>query len=328
MNLQNSSGNSPYSNTLRKLEGQSFEQLDLTGKLIIKVQLGDDVRRIPIHNEAITYDELVLMMQRVFRSKLKSTDDITIKYKDEDNDLVTIFDSSDLSYAVQYSRVLKLTLFVNNIDNTNRFYQPAQLSEIRKELKQIRDQVNYLLDILEPKVHGEVVSSTIDKRQRDRERDGGQYFSKRHRWGAVPWHKNRDEKNKGKDSHNSREFDPLQNTPTKENNIQDKSDHMVKQEPENKIEPNKVDSHQAQVLQAQTDAQRAIFIQQHAVAAAQQQHAMSAAAQQMAVMQAAQIGLQQQGQPPTAYVPQQQYGMPPQPMMPTGGVFYPQYPSG
>uniref|UniRef100_A0A1B6E0Y6 PB1 domain-containing protein n=3 Tax=Clastoptera arizonana TaxID=38151 RepID=A0A1B6E0Y6_9HEMI len=299
MNLQNSSGNSPYSNTLRKLEGQSFEQLDLTGKLIIKVQLGDDVRRIPIHNEAITYDELVLMMQRVFRSKLKSTDDITIKYKDEDNDLVTIFDSSDLSYAVQYSRVLKLTLFVNNIDNTNRFYQPAQLSEIRKELKQIRDQVNYLLDILEPKVHGEVVSSTIDN-----------------------------EKNKGKDSHNSREFDPLQNTPTKENNIQDKSDHMVKQEPENKIEPNKVDSHQAQVLQAQTDAQRAIFIQQHAVAAAQQQHAMSAAAQQMAVMQAAQIGLQQQGQPPTAYVPQQQYGMPPQPMMPTGGVFYPQYPSG
>lgn len=61
----------------------SVEQLDLTGKLIIKVQLGDDIRRIPIHNEAITYDELVLMMQRVFRGKLSSTDDITIKYKDE-----------------------------------------------------------------------------------------------------------------------------------------------------------------------------------------------------------------------------------------------------
>lgn len=58
-------------------------QMDLTGKLIIKVQLGDDIRRIPIHNESITYDELVLMMQRVFRGKLTANDELTIKYKDE-----------------------------------------------------------------------------------------------------------------------------------------------------------------------------------------------------------------------------------------------------
>lgn len=58
-------------------------ELDLSGKLIIKVQLGDDIRRIPIHNESLTYDELVLMMQRVFRGKLSANDDITIKYKDE-----------------------------------------------------------------------------------------------------------------------------------------------------------------------------------------------------------------------------------------------------
>lgn len=58
-------------------------QLDLTGKLIIKVQLGEDIRRIPIHNEDITYDELLLMMQRVYRGKLSGSDDIVIKYKDE-----------------------------------------------------------------------------------------------------------------------------------------------------------------------------------------------------------------------------------------------------
>jgi protein TFG len=51
--------------------------------VFLQAQLGDDVRRIPIHNEAITYDELVLMMQRVFRGKLSSSDEITIKYKDE-----------------------------------------------------------------------------------------------------------------------------------------------------------------------------------------------------------------------------------------------------
>lgn len=65
------------------------QEIDLSGKLIIKVQLGDDIRRIPIHNEAITYDELVLMMQRVFRGKLTSNDDITIKYKDEGMHFVT-----------------------------------------------------------------------------------------------------------------------------------------------------------------------------------------------------------------------------------------------
>ncbi|EDO42033.1 predicted protein, partial [Nematostella vectensis] len=85
--------------------------VDLSGKLIIKAQLGDDIRRIPIHNEDLTYDELLLMMQRVFRGKLNSSDDVLIKYKDEDGDLVTIFDSSDLSFAKSMSRILRLTLF-------------------------------------------------------------------------------------------------------------------------------------------------------------------------------------------------------------------------
>lgn len=36
-----------------------------------------------IHNESITYDELLLMMQRIFNGKLTANDDLTIKYKDE-----------------------------------------------------------------------------------------------------------------------------------------------------------------------------------------------------------------------------------------------------
>nr|XP_006813318.1 PREDICTED: protein TFG-like isoform X6 [Saccoglossus kowalevskii] len=88
-----------------------FPQIDLSNKLIIKVQLGDDIRRIPIHNEDITYDELLLMMQRVYRGRLNSSDEVTIKYKDEDNDLITIGDNPDLSFAIQCSRILKITLF-------------------------------------------------------------------------------------------------------------------------------------------------------------------------------------------------------------------------
>jgi hypothetical protein len=47
----------------RKKMEESFNKLDLTGKLIIKATLGEDIRRIPIHNDDLTYDELVLMMQ-------------------------------------------------------------------------------------------------------------------------------------------------------------------------------------------------------------------------------------------------------------------------
>lgn len=66
--------------------------MDLSGKLIIKVQLGDDIRRIFIYNEDIIYDELVLMMQRVFRGKFNNDDDILIKYKDEGIIIVNLID--------------------------------------------------------------------------------------------------------------------------------------------------------------------------------------------------------------------------------------------
>ena len=61
----------------------SFLPMDPSGKLIIKVKLGDDIRKIPIFNEDITYDELLLMLQRVFRGKLSNTDEVTLKYQDE-----------------------------------------------------------------------------------------------------------------------------------------------------------------------------------------------------------------------------------------------------
>lgn len=50
---------------------------------MIKVQLGNDIRKMLIHNDDITYDELVLMMQRVYKGSVKQDDELTIKYKDD-----------------------------------------------------------------------------------------------------------------------------------------------------------------------------------------------------------------------------------------------------
>lgn len=123
--------------------------MDLTGKLIIKVSLGDDIRRIPIHNEDITYDELILMMQRVFRDQLTASDDVTLKYQDEDGDLITLFDSADLAAAIAYSRVLKLTLFVNGKMVGDKAAMSVVDQNVKRELRQIRDRINHILDSLD-----------------------------------------------------------------------------------------------------------------------------------------------------------------------------------
>ena len=89
------------------------------------------------------------MMSRVFRDQLQSTDDLTLKYKDEDGDLITLFDSADLAAAIAYSRVLKLTLFVNGkMVRGSKNVGAGVDCNVIKELRNIRDRVNVILDVL------------------------------------------------------------------------------------------------------------------------------------------------------------------------------------
>lgn len=50
---------------------------------ILKVRLGDDTRRLVLYNTHISYDDLVLMLQRIYNGQLKSSDDVTLKYYDD-----------------------------------------------------------------------------------------------------------------------------------------------------------------------------------------------------------------------------------------------------
>uniref|UniRef100_A0A8D0BD60 PB1 domain-containing protein n=1 Tax=Salvator merianae TaxID=96440 RepID=A0A8D0BD60_SALMN len=105
----------------------------MSGKLTIKVQIGDDIRKIPIHNEDISYDELVLMVKN----------EVTIKYNDEDGHLINTFDSSDFLFTTHCSRIFKLPLFVNGQS------RPLESNQL-KYLCVNRPKVNCLLDCLEP----------------------------------------------------------------------------------------------------------------------------------------------------------------------------------
>jgi len=110
--------------------------MDLTGMLIIKARVGEDIRRVPIHNEDITYDELLLMLQRLFPQHINSKDEVLLKYKDEDGDLITIADGSDLVYAKAYNRTLNITIFVKGRDIPA--LNMSSVRSIRSELTNIR----------------------------------------------------------------------------------------------------------------------------------------------------------------------------------------------
>ena len=72
---------------------------------------------------------------------------MTLKYKDEDGDLITLFDSADLAVAISYSRVLKLTLFVNGEISVGG--KPANIianAHLIKELRGIRNRITEILD--------------------------------------------------------------------------------------------------------------------------------------------------------------------------------------
>lgn len=68
-----------------------------------------------------------------------------------DGDLITIFESNDLSFAIQCSRILKLQILLNS-DLKNDAASALSLTEVtslKKQLRSIRDQVNKLLDSMD-----------------------------------------------------------------------------------------------------------------------------------------------------------------------------------
>jgi hypothetical protein len=58
--------------------------------MVIKARLGGDVRKIAVHNSDMTHNELLLMMQRIFKGRISPADNVTLKYADEGARLTAI----------------------------------------------------------------------------------------------------------------------------------------------------------------------------------------------------------------------------------------------
>jgi len=78
---------------------------------IIKVVLGDDMRRLVLNS--ISYDHLCKQITETFQSKIKSQS-FAVKYKDEEEEFITMTSDAELAQAIEMSNGKTLKLYVFN----------------------------------------------------------------------------------------------------------------------------------------------------------------------------------------------------------------------
>ena len=100
--------------------------------------------------------ELVLMMERIFSGKISNSDELTIKYLDDDGDKITLSNDSDLNVALHFHKLLRLFVFLNgkeptnsSNDNLNQQGNLIDAKAYRNELQDIRNSVQTILDRLQ-----------------------------------------------------------------------------------------------------------------------------------------------------------------------------------
>lgn len=97
-------------------------------------------------------------MERIYAGKISNSDEITIKYMDDDGDKITLLNDSDLTVALNFHKVLRLFVLVNGneqlptsntTDNANKEGSLIDAKTFRSELQQIRNSVQAILDRLQ-----------------------------------------------------------------------------------------------------------------------------------------------------------------------------------
>eukprot|EP00158_Paraphelidium_tribonemae_P002017 Partr_v1_DN25040_c0_g1_i1_m51133 putative trk-fused gene len=130
--------------------------------LLLKLGKDSEIRRIPILNRELTFDELCLMMRRLFQHKLSSNiDNMQLQYKDTDADWIQLTDDMDILHAITMSEVVTIRVFDKEVLPLHRRVSPLSGSasaSVRAELLELQERISKLLAFLpveSPKVeHG------------------------------------------------------------------------------------------------------------------------------------------------------------------------------
>ena len=82
-------------------------------QVIFKVQMGDDIQKIEfVFNENVNdnYRRFKNQLRNIYGTRLRSDDNLLIKYKDEDNDMITVTDNHDFNLALKSTSSLKFVI--------------------------------------------------------------------------------------------------------------------------------------------------------------------------------------------------------------------------
>ncbi|KAF9946250.1 hypothetical protein BGZ65_009915, partial [Modicella reniformis] len=90
---------------------EGLRKLTLSDKpVIIKFKFAGTNLRVPIA-QVPTFNDLCFIVQRLFRAELSTDlDNLVLRYEDDDGDLITLRDDTDISHAISLSNVVKLTV--------------------------------------------------------------------------------------------------------------------------------------------------------------------------------------------------------------------------
>uniref|UniRef100_A0A914MLN0 PB1 domain-containing protein n=1 Tax=Meloidogyne incognita TaxID=6306 RepID=A0A914MLN0_MELIC len=86
-------------------------------KTVLKARYGSELRKNWIyHNNDVSLDDLISKMQRYF--DIKELDGIKLKYRDEEDDWITLVDDNDLSFALSTLEILFIEVFLDKSKTT------------------------------------------------------------------------------------------------------------------------------------------------------------------------------------------------------------------
>ncbi|GMT28103.1 hypothetical protein PFISCL1PPCAC_19400, partial [Pristionchus fissidentatus] len=103
---------------------------------IVKAKFLNDIRKTVLrHNQDVTFNDLALMVQRIF--SIKPSLPIQLKYKDSEGDFISLNDDNDLLIALQTEASLFVEVSVAN-EST------AQLAEVQKQIACIQSCIEKL----------------------------------------------------------------------------------------------------------------------------------------------------------------------------------------